>query len=187
MEIPESYRGREQAYVKHQLLRAYLERLFMIIGQYQSRIRYVDCFSGPWHETDKNLQDTSIGISLDIMKKCQGGLSKMGHEVTLKALFIEKDKNAYEKLNEHLKEYTSVGIETDAQNGEFFNLRDSILQWCGSKAFTFFFIDPTGWKHVIELPTLEQFLKQPNSEFLINFMYDFLVRTHTQESFKDDM
>jgi len=48
MPVPESYRGREQAYVKHQLLRTYLERLFMIIGQYQSCIRYVDCFSGPW-------------------------------------------------------------------------------------------------------------------------------------------
>jgi three-Cys-motif partner protein len=187
MEIPESYRGREQAYVKHQLLKAYLERLFMIIGQFQSRIRYVDCFSGPWHETDKNLQDTSIGISLDIMKKCREGLNKMGHDVTFKALFIEKDKNAYEKLNEHLKEYASVGIETAAQNGEFFNLRDTILQWCGSNDFTFFFIDPTGWKHVIEIPTLEPFLRRPNSEFLINFMYDFLLRTHTQESFQDDM
>jgi len=35
MQIPESYHGREQAFVKHQLLETYLLRLFMIIGQYQ--------------------------------------------------------------------------------------------------------------------------------------------------------
>ncbi len=33
MKVPESYRNREQAYVKHHLLQTYLERLFMIIGQ----------------------------------------------------------------------------------------------------------------------------------------------------------
>ena len=68
MIIPESYRGREQTYIKHELLAAYLERLFMIIGLFQPVIRYVDCFSGPWNEKDDNLQDTSIGISLKIME-----------------------------------------------------------------------------------------------------------------------
>jgi hypothetical protein len=37
MEIPASYKGREQAFVKHTLLRAYLERLFMIVGQHEFR------------------------------------------------------------------------------------------------------------------------------------------------------
>ncbi|KAF0220195.1 MAG: hypothetical protein FD174_1434 [Geobacteraceae bacterium] len=48
MEIPAQYRGREQAYFKHCLLEAYLERLFMIVGQHQRTICYVDCFAGPW-------------------------------------------------------------------------------------------------------------------------------------------
>ena len=78
-------------------------------------------------------------------------------------------------------------VETDARNGEFFDLRESILSWCGPADFTFFFIDPTGWKKVVEVPTLRPFLERPNSEFLINFMYDFVLRTHTQEAFQDDM
>ena len=73
MKVPESHRNREQAYVKHHLLRTYLEHLFMIVVQSQSITRYVDCFSGPWNEQDENLQDTSIGISLGIMHKCQDG------------------------------------------------------------------------------------------------------------------
>jgi three-Cys-motif partner protein len=187
MKVPESYHGREQAYVKHHLLKTYLERLFIIIGQSQSHIRYVDCFSGPWKETDQNLQDTSIGISLEIMRKCQEGLKRMGKNVTFQALFIEKDKKAFEKLEAYLNESSSPDVITAARNGEFYNLRNQILEWCGPTDFTFFFIDPNGWKNVVEIPTLKPLLERPNSEFLINFMYDFLLRTHTQEPFQDDM
>ena len=95
MQIPESYHGREQAFVKHQLLETYLLRLFMIIGQYQKNIRYVDCFSGPWQEGCDDLQDTSIGIALKIIQKCREGLKQMGRNVTFQALFIEKNKNSF--------------------------------------------------------------------------------------------
>lgn len=187
MKVPENYRNREQAYVKHHLLRVYLERLFMIIGQSQSIIRYVDCFSGPWNEQDDNLQDTSIGISLEIMNKCRDGLEKMGKSVRFQALFIEKDKRAFEKLETHLSSSTFSDVITTAYNGEFYDLRAQILNWCKQDDFTFFFIDPKGWKKVVEISTLEPFLKRPNSEFFINFMYDFLLRTHTQETFHEDM
>ena len=78
-------------------------------------------------------------------------------------------------------------MTTEALPGDFFELRDPILKWCGLYDFTFFFIDPKGWKKVVEIPTLTPLLQRPNSEFLINFMYDFLLRTHTQESFREDM
>jgi three-Cys-motif partner protein len=187
MIVPESYRNREQTYIKHQLLKTYLERLFMIIGQHQSVIRYVDCFSGPWNEQDENLQDTSIGICLDIMRKCCDGLAHTGKSVRFQALFIEKDKRPFERLEAYLSIFTSPDVTTTARKGEFYDLREQILNWCGPDDFTFFFIDPKGWKKVVEIPTLEPFLKRPNSEFLINFMYDFLLRTHTQESFHEDM
>jgi hypothetical protein len=45
---PEDYKGKEQTYIKHTLLNNYLYRLFMIIGQYEDSISYVDCFAGPW-------------------------------------------------------------------------------------------------------------------------------------------
>ncbi len=47
MEVHESYHGREQAFVKHHLLEAYLLRLFMIIGQHQKTIRYVPQLARP--------------------------------------------------------------------------------------------------------------------------------------------
>jgi three-Cys-motif partner protein len=187
MPVPASYHGREQAFVKHRLLETYLQRLFMIIGLHQRSIRYVDCFSGPWQEDSADLSDTSIGIALKIIRKSREGLRKRGRDVTFHALFIEKDKNAFQKLHDHLHGLSEEEVSTDAFPGDFFDLRESILKWCGSEDFTFFFIDPNGWKNVVEIPTLAPLLQRPNSEFLINFMYDFLSRTQPQETFREDM
>lgn len=187
MEIPTGYKGREQALIKHTLLKTYLERLFMIVGKNQRTICYVDCFAGPWQEESSDLKETSIAISLDIMRKCHSGLRQFGKEVNFRALYIEKDARAFDRLDAFLKEHSGPGIETRAFKGEFIDLRSDILQWCGSQDFTFFFIDPKGWKQAIEIPTLLPLLERPYSEYLINFMYDFLLRTHTQESFAPDM
>ena len=187
MQVPESYHGREQAFVKHHLLETYLLRLFMIIGQHQKNIRYVDCFSGPWQEGSDDLQDTSIGISLKIIQKCRERLKQMGRDVTFHALFIEKDKNSFQKLQSYLAGVPPREGSTKALPEDFFDLRGAILEWCGQNDFTIFFIDPTGWKEIVEIPTLAPLLRRPNSEFLINFMYDFLLRTHNQELHQEDM
>ncbi|MDD2539976.1 MAG: three-Cys-motif partner protein TcmP [Desulfuromonadaceae bacterium] len=181
------YKGREQARFKHELLEAYLERLFMIVGQHQRTICYVDCFAGPWQAKGDDLEDTSIAVSLDIIQKCREGLLKFNHNVHFKALFVEKDPTAYTKLKNYLDGRDDEGVETHPLHGEFIQLREEILARCGNDSFTFFFVDPTGWKDAVELATLDPLLRRPNSEFLINFMYDFLVRTHTQEPFSDDM
>jgi three-Cys-motif partner protein len=186
--IPENYKGREQAFIKHTLLKAYLERLFMIIGKYHKRICYVDCFAGPWQDEGVDLEDTSIAIAIDIMRKCRVGLqSKFNTNISFRALFIEKDERAFLKLSTFLKKQNYEGIQTEAFNGDFFELRQNILKWCGPDDFAFFFIDPTGWSNVVEIPTLRPLLERSNSEYLINFMFDFVVRSHTQEPLKNRM
>jgi len=183
----EHYKGREHTYIKHTLLKAYLERLFMIIGQYAKRIRYVDCFAGPWQEGSEDLSDTSIAISLNIMRKCHEGLLRYGKDVNFKALYIEKDKKAFNKLTSFLGTETSHAVDAHSLCGEFYPLRKQILEWCGQEDFTFFFIDPTGWKQVIEPNTLRPLLQRQNSEFLINFMFDFVLRAHSQVTFEKQM
>ena len=185
--IPEHYRGREQAFIKHELLRAYLERLFMIIGQHEKTISYVDCFAGPWREDSEDLEDTSIAIALQIMKKCSAGLKERGRDIRFRALFVEKNCEAFNKLEDFLVGDEWAKIETKALNGDFYHLRDNILQWCGSVDFAFFFIDPTGWRHVVEVPTLLPLLQRKKSEFLITFMFDFLLRFHSLPDFEKQM
>jgi len=38
--MSENYKGRELAFIKHELLKNYLERLFMIVGQHEKTICY---------------------------------------------------------------------------------------------------------------------------------------------------
>lgn len=187
MEPLETYRGREQTFIKHDLLKAYLERLFMIVGRHQRTICYVDCFAGPWESNSADLKDTSIAISLDIIRKCREGLLKNGKDVRFRALFIEESKRAFGKLINYLESRKDDGIETAAMHGEFHTLVHEILDWCGNDSFAFFFVDPTGWKNAIEPSTLTPLLKRPDSEFLINFMYDFLSRTVPNPDFQKDM
>lgn len=187
MEIPSQYKGREQAYFKHQLLEAYLERLFMIVGHHQRTICYVDCFAGPWKSQDDDLEDTSIVISLNLINKCREGLQRLNPQIQFRALYIEEKPKRFKNLQAYLAARPDDGTVTHALQGKFHDLRQEILSWCGADSFVFFFIDPTGWKNVVELPTLEPLLKRPNSEFLINFMYDFLSRTVPQPEFQADM
>lgn len=184
------YSGREHALVKHTLLKSYLEKLFMIIGLNQKVIWYVDCFSGPWaiEENDSELKATSIAISIEIMQKCKQVLKAVhNRDVIFKALYIEKSLNPYKRLESFLQTVPNSIVETHCIHGDFYNLRQELLNTVGSNDFVFFFIDPKGWKYCIELPTLTPLLKRANSEFLINFMFDFINRTHTQVSHQKDM
>ena len=186
MKESEHYKGREHSGIKHFLLESYLKKLFMIRGQYEKQICYIDCFSGPWKESDKKLTGTSIALSLKVMNECRNSLQKLGKSVEFRALFVEKNKQAHKKLSAYLKETHLDGITAEAKNGEFHNLRSEILSWCGPTDFAFFFIDPKGWKD-IKIPILKPLLQRPRSECLINFMYDFLNRALIQEPFREDM
>ncbi len=181
------YKDREQTYIKHKLLRGYLERLFMIKGQFEPVISYIDCFAGPWQEDSVQMHDTSIAISLKIMNDCRNALAKMGKEIQFAALYIEKDSRAYEKLDNFLQLDEWRNIKTKALCGDFFSLRNAICDWSNNDSFAFFFVDPTGWKEVVEIETLKPLLQRKKSEYLINFMFDFVLRTHTQPAFATHM
>lgn len=186
--MPPAYIGREQAYIKHEILKTYLQRLFMIVGRSKETvINYVDCFAGPWKEADEKLRDTSIGVSLEQMANCQKSLqADFSRKVTFRALYIEKDPRSFTKLRNFLSESPYISIETECYPGDYTQLLDRIVHWCGEH-FTFFFVDPTGWQRVVGARTMSPLLKLRKAEFLINLMYDFANRAVTHESHADDM
>ena len=131
MEIPAEYRGgREHAYIKHTLLETYLYKLFMIVGQHQQTISYVDCLAGPWQEASEDLSDTSIGRSLVTMRKCLEGLRATNPNIRFRALFVEKDAKNYHRLKEYL-DSLDTPVETESFHGEFYNVRHKILDTVG--------------------------------------------------------
>jgi three-Cys-motif partner protein len=188
--IPAAYDGREQALIKHVLLKGYLEKLFHIIGMNKSagktELCYVDCFAGPWGDASGGMESTSIAISLSVLASCKRTLEKRGINATIRALYIEQDTTAFGRLKKYVESDTPEGIVTSALPGDFVTLREDIVRWVGPDAFTFFFIDPKGWKDV-GVAVLRPLLQRPKSEFLINFMYDFVNRTMSMENWQDEM
>ncbi|HEX5055316.1 MAG TPA: three-Cys-motif partner protein TcmP [Gammaproteobacteria bacterium] len=186
MEMPKEYKGREQAFVKHTILSTYIARLFMIIGQREVVINYVDCFAGPWGDESEDLRTTSIGISIAQMESCVEGLQEIfGRQVKFRALYIEKNSKAYSRLLAFVEKYHSPSIELKCKQGDYSELIKEIVEWCDGH-FTFFFIDPKGWNQ-ISAKTLSPLLQMGKSEFLINLMYDFANRAASIKNHKNDM
>jgi three-Cys-motif partner protein len=189
--IPAIYEGREPALVKHTLLEGYLETLVLTIGmgarsEIQPEICYVDCFAGPWGSEDADLEGTSISLSLRTLARCRSKLASLGVNARVRALFIEKDNAAFQRLSAYLARGTYGEVERDCRHGDFVQLRPNILDWCGTNSFTFFFIDPKGWKPVV-IDVLRPLLQRRRSEFLINFIYDFVNRTASMAGWRDEM
>jgi three-Cys-motif partner protein len=189
--VPDAYDGREQAFIKHELLESYLEKLFFIVGSALGKdrhieLRYVDCFAGPWGDDTVNLQGTSIAISLHTLDVVRQKLAKNGVSASISALYVEKDAHAFGRLQGYLRGSTPDGIQAEAWNDDFVARRDDLLRWTGKDAFTFFFIDPKGWKG-IEIETLRPLLGRARSEFLITFMYDFVNRAMSMGDWQDEM
>lgn len=189
--IPNAYEGREQALVKHALLTSYLEKLVLIIGMSakkagRAEICYVDCFAGPWGAPNEDLEGTSISLSLKTLAACKQKLATLGVDATMRALFVEKDKGAFDRLSAFLRAKAPPAVQHACVNGDFVELRGDILSWCGHDAFTFFFVDPKGWKDIV-IETMRPLLQRPRSEFLINFAYNFINRTASMAVWQDAM
>lgn len=178
VEIDPSYTGREHSWVKHQLLKHYLATVLSIIGVAGKTrsITYVDCFAGPWGDPSEDLSGTSIAISLQIIDKVREDMAKRPGlpSITFRAVFVEKDRARHARLSEYLAGGAPSGLECHALAGDYVDQQDEILRLCG-KSFTFFFVDPKGWASV-SISRLSKLLRREHSEFLINFMYDFINR-----------
>lgn len=189
--VPDVYKGRIPAMVKHALLKSYLEKLVLIIGMNgrakgSAEICYVDCFAGPWGSEDEKLEGTSISLSLKTLAACKEKLASLGVNVQMRALFIERDKAAFQRLSTYLSNDAPNSVEAVSFEGDFVDLRVDILNWIGKDAFTFFFIDPKGWTPIV-IDVLRPLLQRPRSEFLINFIYEFINRTASIAQFRDDI
>lgn len=178
MDIDENYKGREHSWVKHQLLESYLETVLSIIGisGTTSEITYVDCFAGPWGDESSDLAGTSIAISLRIIREVRAKLARRSglREIRFRAIYVEENPDSFQRLRAYLQSHCPAGIEWHALRGDYYEKQDELLELCGS-SFAFFFIDPKGYAD-ITCARLAKLLRRPHSEFLINFMYDFLNR-----------
>lgn len=169
------YEDREHSLVKHTILASYLERCLMIIGQQWSKIAYIDCFAGPWKSSTDDLSDTSPGIAIHIMAACQAQLrEKMQRQVQIRSIFVESDTERVDLLNAHAQHAPSNIARPEIWRTSFSEATPAILSWLQPDEFAFVFVDPFGWKGIIEPSVLAPFLKRPHTELLINFMWNLV-------------
>lgn len=170
------YAGREQTYVKHFILEHYLNVFALIIGSQWSTITYVDCFTGPWETRDPEYSDTSFAIALKAFRAAREYHRARGREIKLRFLFLEKERIRFDLLQTYLGSIGDVEIkaiphELEAAMPEMLKfIRDA-----GADAFTFTFIDPTGWTG-FALDVITPLLEIKNGEVLINFMTEHIRR-----------
>ncbi len=180
------YQGREQTYIKHFVLRSYLQKLAYKKGFWGGTLNYIDCFAGPWRHADDELKDTSPFIAIDELRAARGGLlehfkKKPGPRrspLNIRCLFIEEDPDAWAVLKQQLGQVEDIEAEPPI-NGRFEENIDAVLRFAAAvprrQRFSFFFIDPTGWTGYA-LNTIEAVLRHRPGEVLINFMTQFVIR-----------
>ena len=188
MKVPVEYRGREQTFLKHRVLSEYLRswahkmaslagRPSYLGGTGEIRLWYVDCFAGPWQAQDEGLDDTSVAIGLKALEQAASTWSEKGYSIKLSAIFVEKDKRAFEKLENFLAK-RSGAIECHPLPGAFGDFIEDINRLVG-KDPAFLFVDPTGWKGV-GMGFIAPLARVPRRDVLINVMFNHINR------FKDD-
>lgn len=170
------YEGREQTYVKHYILSEYLDLFSQIIGARWPKINYVDCFAGPWESRAEDMRDTSFGIAVNQFRKARELLRTRGHATAFRCFFLESGARAYRQLREFANRTADISVTT--LNEELENAIEPILRFIrdgGPDAFTFTFIDPTGWTG-FAMDRIRPILAVTPGEVLINFMTGFIKR-----------
>jgi three-Cys-motif partner protein len=170
--LPEVYRGREQTFVKHLVLRGYLERVAWIILSFRDEFVFVDGFSGPWKARTESFADTSFGIAIEELRRVRDGYLALPQKKRkkLRCVFVEKGAGAYRKLAKAAD--SASDLEAKAIHGTFEDEVSRVRSLVGS-TFALTFIDPTGWS--FDLAKLEPLLRQ-DGEVLVNFMYEHFKR-----------
>jgi three-Cys-motif partner protein len=171
----EHYEDREHSLVKHAILGSYLQRCLMIVGQWSAKIAYIDCFAGPWKSQTSDLSDTSPGIAIRLMADCQSSLQEKHHkQVRVRSVFVESDTQRADLLDAHVQHSPASIVRPEIWRKSFQDAIPDILTWLEPDEFAFVFVDPFGWKDVIESSVLAPFLTRDRTELLITFMWNFI-------------
>lgn len=170
--LPEAYRGRAQSFVKHEVLRHYLDRAAMTLLSAWDDFVFIDGFSGPWKNASDDYSDTSFGIAIDRLRRAKSNWQANGKSPSVRCVFVERRGAAFTKLQAAATAVTDV--KCTPLHGQLEDHITRIGDVAGNKAFTLTFVDPTGWS--FDLQRLAPLLQRKPGEVLVNFMYEHFRR-----------
>src|SRR5258705_4186482 len=171
--------GREQAYVKHYLLKKYLSRWGYKTGSRWDTLVFVDGFAGPWGAKDEEFADASFGIAINALNGAIDGLFKERQRLIRGAcIFVEKEPKPFAKLNAFAKSHSTDRVRAVALKGRFSEnipAIDNYVATLGANPFRFVFLDQKGWA-ATPMKELKLFVQRRPCELLFNLMTSFLTR-----------
>ena len=172
------YKGRELAYVKHYLLEEYLPEWAYKVGAAWDSLVYVDGFAGPWQTTHPNYADSSFGVAVEVLRKCQSGLHQRGRDLQIECILVDQDKRAFNHLQQFATTNTAPGFGIHALGGQFVEqipAIEDIIKERTRNPFRFIFLDPKGWAD-IPMHALKPILRKRSCEVLITLMTRHIIR-----------
>jgi three-Cys-motif partner protein len=179
-----NYKGREQAYVKHYLLERYLPDWGFKVGSKWEALVYVDGFAGPWETTDPNYADSSFAVAIDALRRCRLGLQSRGIELSVSAVLVENDPDAFAKLDSFVRSNPEPEVSITHVRGRLVDTIPQINQLvrnAGRRVFKFVLLDPKGWAD-IPMQKLQPFLNTRSCEVLITLMTKHINRFLNEEN-----
>jgi three-Cys-motif partner protein len=154
--------------IKHIILQKYLPSWGRILGSRNRRLCHFDCYAGPGvYEFQGRKVDGSPIIAV---RAAKGYLAKAkGRQVTL--ILVEKDDKQRASLETELKRARPYGqgLHVHVMAEDVKEFVPNLLEQVPDLAPSFFLVDPYG--HPLTIPILNDILKHPQTEALINFMY----------------
>lgn len=157
---------------KHDILRAYLQAWFPILGRYNRRIVYLDGFAGPGEYTDHSAGSPLIALDVALEQRAH-----LPNEVVF--YLIEQDTHRAEHLaglvqarrDAGLPETFAVEVHCDEFASDVQAMLDEIDAAGFALAPTFAFIDPFGWSG-LPMTLVHRLLGYQSTEAFINFAVD---------------
>jgi three-Cys-motif partner protein len=182
------YEGREQAYVKHCLLDEYLPDWAYKVGSTWDSLAYIDAFSGPWQTKDPNYADSSFGIAVNALRRCQSGLRETrGRDLHVECILVEQEEEAFGHLEKFAADESRPNFTVRALQGRFAQqipAIENLIKGSGRNPFRFVFLDPKGWAD-IPMDRLQPLLRNRSCEVLITLMTRHIIRFLDQPDRED--
>jgi three-Cys-motif partner protein len=177
--------------IKHIILQKYLPSWEVILGSKNRRLCYFDCYAGPGvYEFEGQKVDGSPIIA---MRAAQEYLAKVkNHQMTV--ILVEKDEKQRASLDAEVKRVQPYGqgLQVHVIAEDVKEFVPKLLGQVPNLAPSFFLVDPYG--HPLTVPILNDILKRPQTEALVNFMFyrinmdagNAKVQHHLDEMFAND-
>lgn len=176
--------------IKHIILQKYLPSWEVILGSKNRRLCYFDCYAGPGvYEFDGQKVDGSPIIAVRAAREYLARVKN--HQMTV--LLVEKDEKQRASLETELKgmQPYGQGLQVHVMAEDVKEFVPKLLGQVPNLAPSFFMVDPYG--HPLTVPILNEVLKRPQTEALINFMFyrinmdagNAKVQHHLDEMFGD--